>query len=150
MPGDVEFIRIFDAPRELVFTCMTEPDHLTHFWGPQGTHAPVDRMLVDPRPGGRFETVMVNDSDGGEYLTRAVYLDVVEPELLVWRVVPSGMTVTMIFTDAGDNQTEVRICQKNAPEAFHSAQARAGFLTSLDRLDAHLRQSDETAHVVEP
>ena len=26
--------RVFDAPRELVFRCMTEPEHLAHFWGP--------------------------------------------------------------------------------------------------------------------
>ena len=32
-PGELEFTRIFDAPRELVFRCMIEPEHLTHFWG---------------------------------------------------------------------------------------------------------------------
>ena len=32
--------RTFDAPRELVFRCMIDPDHLTHFWGPTGVRAP--------------------------------------------------------------------------------------------------------------
>ena len=39
-PGELRFTRVFEAPRELVFRCMIEPDHLTHFWGPAGTYSP--------------------------------------------------------------------------------------------------------------
>ena len=65
--------RIFDAPRELVFECLTTPEHLTHFWGPTGVSAPPDRIVVDARPGGAFTTVMVNDADGSEYPTSSVF-----------------------------------------------------------------------------
>ena len=27
--GELTYTRVFDAPRELVFRCMTEPEHLT-------------------------------------------------------------------------------------------------------------------------
>ena len=64
---DFRFTRVFDAPRELVFRCMTDPGHLTHFWGPKGVSAPRHRIAVDARPGGVFETVMVNDADGSEH-----------------------------------------------------------------------------------
>ena len=74
---------------------MTDPDHLTHFWGPTGVSAPRERITVDARPGGVFETVMVNDADGSEYPTRAVYDEVRPPELLVWTESPSGMRVTL-------------------------------------------------------
>ena len=53
--------RIYRAPRELVFACMTEPEHLTHFWGPTGTSTPLEGIVVELRPGGAFETTMVND-----------------------------------------------------------------------------------------
>ena len=43
---------------------MVEPEHLTHFWGPTGTSAPLDQITVDARAGGAFATVMVNDADG--------------------------------------------------------------------------------------
>jgi len=33
-----------------------------------------------------FETVMVNDADGSTYPTRAVYVEVTEPERLVFNV----------------------------------------------------------------
>ena len=78
-PNQLRFSRVFAAPRELVFRCMIDPDHLAHFWGPKGVSAPRERMEVDARPGGVFRTVMFNDADGSEYPTHAVYDEVREP-----------------------------------------------------------------------
>ena len=86
--------RVFDAPRQLVFSCMIEPEHLAHFWGPIGVSAPLDRITVDARPGGAFTTVMVNDADGSTYPTSARYIEVSAPERLSWAEDHSGMTVT--------------------------------------------------------
>jgi uncharacterized protein YndB with AHSA1/START domain len=139
-PAELVYTRVFDAPRELVFRCMIEPEHLSRFWGPVGTSAPLESIRVDPRPGGVFETVMVNDADGSRYPTRAVYVEVLEPERLVWNEVHSGMTVTSTFRDLGDSRTEVRIHQANVPEALlNNEQLRAGFTSALDRLSAHLQ-----------
>jgi uncharacterized protein YndB with AHSA1/START domain len=136
--SELTYTRVFDAPRELVFRCMIEPDHLTHFWGPAGVSTPLETIKVDARPGGIFETVMVNDADGSRYQMRAVYTEVVEPERLVWTDPSTGMTTTSTFTDLGDARTEVRIRQANVPEAFSSPQAQAGFLTSLDEFATYL------------
>ena len=130
--------RVFEAPRQLVFSCLVEPEHLTHFWGPTGTSAPRDRITVDARPGGAFRTVMVNDSDGSSYPTSARYLEVSPPERLSWIEDHSGMTVTATFTDLGDDRTRVDIEQTNVPPQMMDPAARAGFLTSLDRFAAHL------------
>jgi uncharacterized protein YndB with AHSA1/START domain len=132
--------RVFDAPRELVFRCMVEPEHLTHFWGPIGTSAPLDQITVDARPGGAFTTVMVNDADGGTYPTSARYVEVSAPERLSWIEDHSGMTVTATFTDLGDDRTQLDIEQTNVPAPMMAPEARAGFLTSLDRFAAHLAQ----------
>ena len=136
--GDLVYTRIFAAPRELVFRCLVEPAELTHFWGPIGVSAPLRGLIVDLRPGGAFETVMVNDSDGAEYRMRAVYLEVRPPDRLVWRDLDNGVITTTIFVDLGDSRCEVAVRQANVPEAFRSPQARAGFSTSLDRFAAHL------------
>jgi uncharacterized protein YndB with AHSA1/START domain len=130
--------RVFDAPRELVFRCMTEPEHLTHFWGPIGTHTPLESITVDARPGGAFDTVMVNDADGSSYPTSATYVEVSAPERLSWVEQHSGMTVTATFTDLGGDRTQVDIEQRNVPAALLAPEAQAGFLTSLDRFAAHL------------
>ena len=137
-PNQLRFSRIFAAPRELVFRCMIDPDHLAHFWGPAGVSAPRARIKVEARPGGVFETVMVNDADGGEYPTHAVYDEVREPELLSWTETHSGMRVRTEFVALGPDRTEVRIHQTYVPEAFLAPEAQAGFLTSLDRFEAYL------------
>ena len=138
--GEMTYRRIHRAPRELLFDCMTQAQHLTHFWGPVGTTAPVDRINIDLRPGGVFETVMVNDADGSEYPTRAVYVDVSRPDRLVWTEpdVEGGMLTVITFVDLGDGRTEVVTHQTNVPEMYRSAEAQAGFLTSLDRCDAYV------------
>ena len=63
--GEMTYRRIHAAPRELLFDCMTQPEHLTHFWGPAGTTTPIGRITVDLRPGGVFETAMIDDGGGG-------------------------------------------------------------------------------------
>ena len=135
---ELVFTRVFEAPRELVFRCMTEPEHLAHFWGPAGVSTPLENIKVDLRPGGAFETVMVSDADGSQYAMRAVYVEVAAPERLVWTDPGTGMTTTSTFTDLGGARTEVEIRQVNVPEPFRSPEARAGFATSLDRCAAYL------------
>jgi uncharacterized protein YndB with AHSA1/START domain len=134
----LRFTREFDAPRPLVFSCMVEPEHLTHFWGPIGTSAPLESITADARPGGRFATVMVNDADGSRYPTSAHYIEVSPPERLSWVEDHSGMTVTVIFTELAENRTQVEIEQTKVPAPMMQPANQAGFLTSLDRFAAHL------------
>ena len=52
-PGhELRFTRVVEAPRQLVFECMIDPDHLTHFWGPAGTERAA-RAHQGRRPSGR-------------------------------------------------------------------------------------------------
>jgi uncharacterized protein YndB with AHSA1/START domain len=81
---------------------------------------------------------MVNDADGSRYTMRAEYVEIVEPERIVWTEPATGMTTTSTFSDLGGTRTEVQIRQANAPEAVRSPEARAGFSTSLDRFAAYL------------
>lgn len=138
--GELSYTRVFEAPRALVFRCMIEPEHLTHFWGPAGVSAPLEGIHVDPRPGGRFDTVMVNNADGSRYPTRAVYLEVSEPERLVWDEEHSGMRVTVTFEEVDADRTEVCITQTKVPEPMRGPEAQAGFLTSLDKFSEYLRR----------
>ena len=136
--GELTYRRVHHAPREVLFDCMTQPAHLTRFWGPAGTTTPEDRIIVDLRPGGVFQTVMVNDTDGGEHTLRAVYDLVDRPAVLAWTEQGSGMSTTIRFTDLGDGRTEVITRQANVPAAYRSPEAPAGFATSLDRYDAYI------------
>ncbi len=138
--GELTYRRVHDAPRELLFDCMTAPEHLTHFWGPAGTTTPIDGVTVNLRPGGVFETVMVSDADGSQYTMRAVYVEVQRPGKLVWTEpdVEGGMTTTITFVELGDGRTEVVTHQTNVPAMVRSPEAQEGFLTSLDRFGVYV------------
>jgi uncharacterized protein YndB with AHSA1/START domain len=133
--GELTITRIYNAPRELVFTCMVTPEHLTHFWGPKGVTTPIDTIEVDAKPGGAFNTVMVSDADGSKFESRGVFVEVDAPRKLAWTEpdVEGGMLTSVTFEDLGDGRTEVTIHQTNVPEMFRSAEAQAGFNSSLDR-----------------
>jgi uncharacterized protein YndB with AHSA1/START domain len=133
---ELVYRRVFRAPRELVWRCLTEPAELAHFWGPQGMTTPADGIVVELRPGGRFETLMIGVH--GSHRMVARFTEVVPPERLAWLEPSSGMHTTSTLDDLGDGSTAVVIRQRHVPQAMRTPQARAGFLTSLDKLDAHL------------
>ena len=135
---ELTFRRVHRATPELLFDCMTTPAHLTHFWGPKGTTTPVENITVDLRPGGAFETTMVDEDGGGTYTMRAVYVEVERPDRLVWRDVDSGMLTTITFVDLLDGRTEVVTHQVRVPATIASPAAQSGFVTSLDRFDAYI------------
>jgi uncharacterized protein YndB with AHSA1/START domain len=147
--GELTYRRVHRASPALLFDCMTRPEHLTHFWGPAGTTTPLADITVELRPGGVFETTMVSDADGSRYTMRAVYVEVSPPDRLVWAEadVEGGMRTTITFVDLRDGRTEVVTHQTNVPAAYRSAEATAGFSTSLDRFDAYVAGlDDEPAH----
>jgi uncharacterized protein YndB with AHSA1/START domain len=137
--GELTYRRVHQASPDLLFDCLTTPEHLTHFWGPAGTSTPIDGIVVDLRPGGAFETTMVG-ADGSSYTMRATYAEIRRPDRLVWieRDVEGGMRTTITFVDLGDGRTEVVTHQTNVPAAYLNAEAQAGFRTSLDRFDAYV------------
>lgn len=137
--GEVTITRIYDAPRELVFDCMTDPAHLAHFWGPVGVSTPIENITVDLRVGGVFETIMVNDANGDQYPSKGVYTEVARPSVLEWEEA-GGMLSRSTFTDLGNGRTEVTLHQSRVPETYRAPEAQAGMASSLDRFAAYLQQ----------
>lgn len=138
--GELTITRIFTAPPEVVFECMTTPEHLTHFWGPIGTSTPLDRITVEPRPGGRFETVMVIDATGDEIPVNGVFIEFDPPRTISFTEagVEGAMVTRITFTDLGDGRTETVTLQTNVPPMLMSPEAQAGLETMFVKLDDHL------------
>src|SRR5689334_7122858 len=97
---------------------------------------PVDGIVVELHPGGRFETPMLGEH--GSHRMVATFTEVEPPERLAWVESATGMHTTSTLDDRGDGHTEVVIHQRNVPAAMRRPDARAGFLTSLDKLEGHL------------
>lgn len=138
---ELVYRRVFRAPRELVWRCLTEPAELAQFWGPAGMFTPIEGIVVELHPGGRFETLMLGEL--GSHRMVATVTEVVVPERLVWVEPATGMHTTSTLTDLGDGRTAVVIHQQYVPETMRGPEARSGFLTSLDKLEEHL------AHLVQ-
>jgi uncharacterized protein YndB with AHSA1/START domain len=142
---ELVYRRVFRAPRELVWRCLTEPAELAQFWGPIGMATAIDGIVVELHPGGRFETLMLGEH--GSHRMVATFTEVVPPERLAWVEPATGMQTTSTLDDLGDGRTAVVIHQRNVPQAMRTPEARAGFVTSLDKLEehlAHLTQGDRS------
>jgi len=136
--GEVTITRDFDAPRDLMFRCFIEPEHFVKFWGPTGTHVPIETVVIEPWAGGRFESIMVMDDGSGEFPMKAVFVEVTEPEVFAFKDPELNMISKSTFTDLGDGRTRVVIHQTNVPAYFRSEENLKGFITSLDRFEAYL------------
>src|SRR3954464_2525826 len=78
---EIVAVRVFDAPRELVYKAWTDPEHVAQWWGPNGFTNTIHEM--DVRPGGVWRFIM-HGPDGTDYKNEVEYLEVVKPELLVY------------------------------------------------------------------
>jgi uncharacterized protein YndB with AHSA1/START domain len=74
--------RVFDAPRGLVFKAWTDPARVGQWWGPRGFTTTTYAM--DVRPGGVWRFCM-HGPDGVDYQNKVTYLEVVEPERIVFQ-----------------------------------------------------------------
>ena len=73
--------RIFDAPRDLVFEAWTHPNHLSHWWGPNGFS--ITTQAFDFRPGGIWRLVM-HGPDGRDYQNHITFDEIVAPERIAF------------------------------------------------------------------
>jgi uncharacterized protein YndB with AHSA1/START domain len=81
-PGKQEILitREFDAPRELVFKAITDPQLIPQWWGPRYLSTGVDRM--DPRPGGQWRFIN-RDAQGNTYAFHGVYHEILAPQRII-------------------------------------------------------------------
>lgn len=143
--------RVFDAPRNKVWTAWTEPNHMTQWWGPKGFTTKVREF--DLTPGGRCRYVMIGP-DGTEYPGKGIFREIVPGERIVTtdefdegfeKVVdmdlPQGMVVTAAFADRGAKSELTLTIDHPTPEDRRKHEEMgvvAGWNSSLDCLDDHL------------
>ena len=139
--------RVYDAPRDMVWEAITEPDHVRQWWGGPGYTTLACEM--DVRPGGRWSQVM-RFPDGQEMALRFVYVEVDKPARMVWRnadperapgAVAPQFTVTL---EALGERTRWTLVARFESIAERDAAVGIGFTgpieTSNEGLVAHLER----------
>jgi uncharacterized protein YndB with AHSA1/START domain len=154
----LQLTRVFDAPRELVFTAWTHPDQFQQWFGAaacEGSSVPSVKM--DARVGGRYR-LQVRRADGEFYTTVGVYRDVKPPARLVftWQfekdgggddygeVEPPEMLVTLEFKARG-RQTELHLTHENFASPESRDRHEQGWTRCLDSLQTSFTRTPANA-----
>lgn len=139
---DVYITRAFDAPRPVVWQFFMEPEHLAAWFAPNGITTPAGSIAIDPRVGGRWELIMVDDTSGDQFPMRGTIVELVEPELLVLRLdastggSPDAVMLRIQFHDHGE-RTRITLHQGPfTPDRRHDTET--GWLESFVKLDRRL------------
>jgi uncharacterized protein YndB with AHSA1/START domain len=116
--------RVFDAPREVVWRALTEPELVAQWWG-RGNELVIERMEVER--GGHWRFVEHAD---GEHGFEGRYREVTPPERLVWTFEWDGMpghvaVDTTELEDLGDGRTKII-----TTSLFHTTEERDGMLSA--------------------
>ncbi len=140
---DLEFIRTYNAPRQLVWDAWTDPDQMAQWWGPRGISTPRESIELDLRPGGRLAFEMVDDATGARYPNSGTFLEVEPPARLVWSddgfADGSGKgTATVTFTEVDASTTTLKVHLIADFSDTVRAGAERGWGSQLDKLVNHL------------
>lgn len=92
--------RLIQASPEKIFDAFQNPDMLSRWWGPAGFTNTFHTF--DFRPGGTWEFIM-HGPDGANYPNKSVFVELVEPERVVFdHVVPPLFRMTITLEKTGE------------------------------------------------
>ncbi|MFG1702786.1 SRPBCC domain-containing protein [Nonomuraea sp. M3C6] len=129
--AEYDIIRIFNAPRELVWAAWTEPERFSRWFGPRMLATPVGRITLDAWPGGVWRATLAGD-EGFEATLDGTYREVIKPRRLVFT---TGDSVVTVEFAAVDGKTRMRFHQYGVnTDQQHAEQAKAGWIEFFDRL----------------
>lgn len=147
-PDDLKIVitRAFDAPRDLVFNCITTPD-LVKRWmtGPPGWTMPV--CEIDLRVGGKYRYVWRN-TEGQDMGMGGIYREISRPERIVSNELfdedwTGGETVATMILAECDGRTTLTTTVAYSSTAARDAALRSGMTEGMEmgyaNLDALLK-----------
>lgn len=138
--------RMLDGPRELVWACMTQPQHFSRWWGPRGYTNEI--TAFEARVGGKWRVIQRNP-EGQEFIFRGAFRELVAPERLVWTLGMENMfegaegVETHILEEFGDRTRYTAISRFPSLEARDGVAATGmewGAGESMDRLEELLQE----------
>jgi uncharacterized protein YndB with AHSA1/START domain len=110
----IAMTRVFDAPRELVFRAWTEPERFAYWFGGTGVEVPTSSVVMDLRPGGRWQATMLLENDQ-RIDWHGEFREVDAPARIVMTITDQPGdevdVLTVDLTDLGDGRTEMSFRQ---------------------------------------
>lgn len=143
--------RTLDAPRDIVWQAVSQPQHLTQWWGPHGYINNV--AIFDFRPGGKWR-IEQTDPKGNRYIFHGEFREIAAPETLVQTFGMEGMwdgryAVDSLTLIADGQRTIYRVVSRFpgiADRDFMIASGmEKGMNEGFERLDALLAELSRSA-----
>lgn len=135
----LEFTRMFEAPRTLVFKVWSSPEHVVRWYGPEG-YALLS-CDMDFREGGTWRFCMSN-GPGHAHWIHGIYKEIREPERLSFTYINDydghEMLVTIDLIDRGE-RTEMHFRQAIFTTVEERNAHSWGWNSTIDLLSAYLQ-----------
>lgn len=142
-PGrELTIAKMVNAPKKLVWEVWTNPEHIKHWWGPNGFTNTIFEMNV--QPGGAWDFIM-HGPDGRDYKNKSIYKEVVKYEKLVYdHVSGPKFQFTVTFTEKGDKTLiAIQMLFETAEERENVVKvfkADIGLKENIYKLEGYLRK----------
>jgi uncharacterized protein YndB with AHSA1/START domain len=145
LPSDRELLltRVFDAPRDLVWETMTNPEYVRAWWGCPAEGFTMTVCEIDLRVGGTYRYSMVGP-DGSDFGFHGEYKEIVVPSRIVHTEIfnpfpDSPALVTLTLEERGGKtyyESRVLHTTKEARDMHVQSGMEQGAGIALDRLEA--------------
>jgi uncharacterized protein YndB with AHSA1/START domain len=125
---------VVDAPRERIFSALTESAELARWWGPHGYTTP--EIDLDLRVGGGYRFTM-QPPDGDRFHLAGEFLEIEPPSRLVYTFrweEPDPDDRETVVTLSLDDATEVSLSQGEFATEARLELHRSGWTDSLEKL----------------
>lgn len=134
--------RLLRAPRELVWEVWTNPDHIKHWWGPDGFTNTIHKMEV--KEGGTWEFIM-HGPDGTDYRNKNLFVKVVPGKKLVYNhVTAPHFTATITMESQGEDtlltMTSLFESEDQLKKVIEVFKADEGMKQNVGRLETYLEK----------
>lgn len=139
---ELRLTRLLNAPVELVWEVFTNPDHIKHWWGPNGFTNTITKMDVVPE--GEWDLVM-HGPDGTDYKNKSVFKEVVKHKKIVYEHVSVPAFLTTIEFEERGNKTQISWhmlfeSREQFIQVVKTFKADEGLTQNIDRLENYLSQ----------
>lgn len=138
---ELRLTRLLNAPVELVWDVFTDPEHIKHWWGPNGFTNTITKM--DIQPGGEWDLVM-HGPDGTDYKNKSVFKEVVKHKKIVYDHVSTPKFSTTIEFEKRGKQTQINWhmlfeSREQFIQVVKTFKADEGLKQNIDKLEVYLQ-----------
>ena len=97
---EIRISRVLNAPIDLVWEVWTDPEHIRHWWGPNGFTNTISKM--DVRENGEWD-LMMHGPDGTDYKNKSIFKEIIRHKKIVYEHISGPkFLATINFESEGD------------------------------------------------